>query len=176
MEPDLDLRTHLSSAIQALGVVKPEAEGVLLPLLEECLVYGPRAVGTKLRKQGEQLARAEKKALGLRANAFLTREVLELLTELGRKDPIRAIECTLGRASFDFYRHRSVSGGRKAGFDAFRVMGAHNECRGCSRYGNGEHHLHTGDEVLSGIPPSDCDREMCALAVNVHIDFLAGVK
>lgn len=47
---------------------------------------------TSLRKAGSVLAKDELRDLGIRSNVIVSREFLEVLTEKGRKDPIRAAQ------------------------------------------------------------------------------------
>lgn len=64
-------RQAIKEAISALGLIRPEAEDRMLALLRDQMDIHPRQISTGYRKEGEQLPKEEKKALGLRSNAFL---------------------------------------------------------------------------------------------------------
>ena len=95
-------------AVEHLGLLKPGAAATIKDLL--CDFHGehPRSVCTTYRKMGGQLSDDEKRAIGIRANAFLSRAALAEISEKGMLDPIRAHEITLLRASFVIFRHRNA--------------------------------------------------------------------
>lgn len=95
-------------AIQSLGLIKPDAEHVITNILE-MMVGGDRANTTVRRKEEPQLTREEKKALGLRSNAFMSVAALGDLTEAGKAIPLYAHENTALRAFFTTCRHRDVN-------------------------------------------------------------------
>lgn len=73
----------------------------------------PRTAATAWRKVGEQVSDEEKRLLGIRANAFFSRQALGELAEKGFADPLRAHELTLLRTTFVMFRHRDASTYRK---------------------------------------------------------------
>lgn len=95
-------RQAVREAITALGLIVSEAEDRMLALLRDQMDIHPRQISTIYRKEGEQLSRDEKKGLGLRSNAFLSRQAFEDLTEDGRDEPLTAHETVLLRATFTF--------------------------------------------------------------------------
>lgn len=156
-------------AISTLGYLKPDAEADIAKILPLCFRYGPRAVATKYRKHGEQISDDEKRALGLRRNAFYSRRVFSLLTEKGRSSPIEGIVLTLSRAGHILHRQNAIDGAQKVADAKIMMVGFDMECEGCQR--SNKQIIETRD--ASPLPPNDCRRENCGLMFNVHIDFLA---
>ena len=95
-------------AVEHLGLLKPEAAATIKDLLSDFQGEHPRSVCTAYRKMDEQLSDDEKRAIGIRANASLSRAALAEISEKGMLDPIRAHETTLLRASFVIFRHRNA--------------------------------------------------------------------
>lgn len=87
----LDLNTMrlavAREAINRLGLLKKEAETIIYHLLDGRFVEHPRALSSAYRKDGEQLTNDEKRALGLRSNAFFSRKAFEELTTKGKDAP-----------------------------------------------------------------------------------------
>lgn len=101
-------RQAIKEAISALGLIRPESEDRMLALLRDRMDIHPRQISTGYRKEGEQLSKEEKKALGLRSNAFLSRQAFEDLTEDGRDEPLTSHETVLLRATFTVNRCRTL--------------------------------------------------------------------
>lgn len=158
----------LNEAIAALGYLNTEAFEHLLPLMPRCLYEHPRQVATWLRKQGEQISPAEKKALGIRRNAFMSRQALADLTAKGLASPLKAHEVTLLRATFSMFRLRTITNGLNSGAAEFRFSATHSECRGCERLQGSFALRH---EVSPDSPP-DCSREACSLHIDAKFDWL----
>jgi hypothetical protein len=114
-------------AVAHLGLLKPAAEPTILRLLENRAGEHPRTVATAWRKAGEQVSAEQKRMLGIRVNAFLSREALDELAERGFADPLRAHELTLLRATFVLFRHRTAVSYQK-------VMAEHPDVRMEVRY------------------------------------------
>lgn len=155
---------HVLSAIDRLGYVRFEYATMLAILLEDGGTATPRDLARLFRSFGTPLDPDERKALGLHPNALLTREALAALTELGRQDPIHALETTLEAASSSHSRASVVAAGTRLGGGKFCVTGKFGECRGCRRL-NGQ--VVTKD-FLDAIPPIDCTREACALGLKPY--------
>lgn len=100
-------------AIAALGLVISEAEGIIWHMLDFRLTDHPKARTTAYRKDGEQLSADEKRALGLRSNAFLSRRAFAELSPVGMASPLEAHERTLLRASFSLLRYRAIQNSPK---------------------------------------------------------------
>lgn len=156
-------------AISALGYLNVEAEADIAKILPLCFQHGPRAVATKYRKHGEQISDDDKRALGLRRNAFYSKRAFALLTEKGRSNPLEGIVLTLSRAGHTVARWRTVQNGKPVADAKIIMLGFDRTCPGCSRLN--KQIVETAD--ASPFPPHDCDRENCGLLFNVHIDFLA---
>ncbi|ANL74256.1 hypothetical protein AMC83_PA00029 (plasmid) [Rhizobium phaseoli] len=101
-------RQAVREAISALGLIKPSAEDTMVGFLGDEMEIDPRQTLTAYRKGGEQLSKDEKRALGLRSNAFLSRRAHEDLTEAGREVPLKAHETVLLRATFTLNRYRTL--------------------------------------------------------------------
>lgn len=114
-------------AVARLGLLKPGAEPTIVTLLENRAGEHPRTAATALRRAGEQLSDEEKRMLGIRPNAFFSRQALDELGEKGFADPLRAHETTLLRATFVMFRHRNALSYRK-------VMKEHPRVRMTVRY------------------------------------------
>ncbi|MQV12175.1 hypothetical protein GHL01_00250 [Sinorhizobium meliloti] len=114
-------RQAVREAISALGLIKPEAEDTILGLFADEMETHPRQTLTEYRK-GEQLTKEEKKAVGLRSNAFLSRQAFNDLTEAGLENPLKAHEAVLLRATFTFQRYRSLQSIRSSGLVGDKVF------------------------------------------------------
>ena len=95
-------------AVERLGLLRPEAAETIIDLLSNFQGEHPRSACAAYRKTGEQLSDDEKRAIGIRSNAYLSRAALAEISEKGMEDPIRAHETTLLRASFVILRHRNA--------------------------------------------------------------------
>lgn len=159
-------------AVETLGLLTPEA----LTTLEEQLRLGtaehPRAIATAYRKFGEQLSREEKKAAGIRANAFMSRRAFGELTQSGRANPLDAHESTLLRASFTVSRFEKISrpvpdavAGNLAGY---RYLTISPDCPFCSRM-DGQV---VGFDEVTVLPSPECTCPTANYIVNQHFDWL----
>ena len=128
-------RLAVDEAIRHLGLVIPGAGPAIAAMFDDLPHLSPRGIATAHRKKGEQLSVKEKKALGLRSNAFLGREAHAELTEAGRRDPLAAHETVLLRALFSVLRARMVNNSLAAGFERFQYRGVNADCPFCSRSG-----------------------------------------
>lgn len=108
LTPDEMRSIAAREAVNHLGFLKPECESMIVEQLSGAGFDRPDAGTTSRRKLEPQLTKEEKKALGLRANAFMSKAALDDLTELGRARPLNAHEQTVLRATFTMFRHRDV--------------------------------------------------------------------
>lgn len=155
---------HVLLAIERLDYVRFEYAAMLAILLEDGGTASPRDLARLFRSFGTPLEPEARKALGLHPNALLTEEALAALTDLGRQDPIHALETTLEAASWSYARESVVATGARVGGAKFCVEGKFGECRGCRRLNN---QVVTKD-FLTAIPPIDCTREACALGLKPY--------
>lgn len=114
-------------AVARLRLLRPAAEPTIVTMLENRAGEHPRTVATAWRKAGEQVSAEEKRMLGIRPNAFLSREALNELAERRSADPLRAHELTLLRTNFVMFRHRNAVSYQK-------VMAEYPEVRMAVRY------------------------------------------
>jgi len=160
---------YAEESIDSLGYIRKEYKMILAALLSLCESHHPREVATKYRKRGEQISVENKRALGLRANAFFSVDAYNALTEKGLRQPIDAFELTLSRAILSFFRARSISNTISLGYDQVKYDGPFPDCPGCARLNKLIVHV----DNASSTPPTDCSRGSCALSLQLHIDFCA---
>lgn len=163
-------------AVEQLGLLTTCAIPTIARLLQEEMRDHPRTITLAYRKEGEQVADAEKKALGIRKSSFLSRAALAEMTAAGLKDPLTAHETTLLRATFTLNRHRCVAqdsklkaqlGKRFAGFEHEAVNG---KCPACNRLQG----LVTQAAEAAIMPPTDCISGCTAnYSIRPKIDWFA---
>jgi hypothetical protein len=169
MRHPTDTLYWVDEAIQSLGYIKPEAAKTLARLIDTHKNEAAKAIATRHRKDGPQVSTDEKKALGIRANAFLSIAAKAELTEKGLDCPLVAHEQTILRASLAASRAASISQEQAFGVEQWRFCGTGvDNCPGCKRL---------DDKVISideAVPtgPHDCARDACAAAYSPSIDFL----
>lgn len=100
-------RLAVREAISSLGLIKPETEDKIIGFLVDKMGNHPEQTLTDYRK-GEQLTKEEKKAIGLRSNAFMSRHAFEDLTEAGLQCPLKAHETVLLRVTFTLLRYKAL--------------------------------------------------------------------
>lgn len=166
-------------AVTTLGLLTPDAIPTIARLLNADLSEHPRAIATRSRKEGEQLADADKKVLGIRKNGFLSKRALAEITPLGIATPLTAHKTTLLRATFSLIRHHRIVEGEQARESLGRVFGGylhetlHRDCLACNRL-NGKL---TDAANAAIIPPADCVSGCFAnYGIRAKIDWLAGVE
>ncbi len=163
-------------AVTTLRLLLPQAVPTIAGLMTPLTFDHPRAIATRYRKGGEQLDDAEKKALGIRRNGFLSKLALAEIAPLGLEQPLIAHETTLLRATFTVMRHRRVEEGEKArkqfgkGFLGYEHIALHRECPACNLL----HGRITDAENASVMPPPECVPGCYAnYDIRLKIDFLA---
>lgn len=161
--------SHIEKSISRLGYVKPEYAPTLAIIMEEHEGQHPHQIARLFRQHGQPLPAEIKRQLGIRTNTDMTAEAVDALTQRGLSEPIKGLEYTLLDASFGYFRERSVTQARDAGYDRFKISGMFaGECVGCARM-NGQ--IATGD-ILADLPPHDCERQACGLGLTLNIDFI----
>jgi hypothetical protein len=165
---------RLAAAREAIGnlaLIVAEAEDIIWHMLDFRLTDHPRARATAYRKNGEQLSPDEKRALGLRSNAFLSRRAFAEITEAGLISPLEAHEKVLLRASFSLFRYRTIQNARQAvGLpDTYKYDVLNLDCPACEKL---DGKITTGDEAYLFAPPR-CRCETANFAFALHIDWLA---
>jgi len=166
-------RYFAEEAIRSLGYLKPDAVNTVVSFMGDELVVHPRETATSYRKHGEQIDDDEKKSLGIRKNAFMSRRTLDDLTEKGRTRPLEAHEVTTLRATFAMTRTRNIAQANDLGYDEFKISSAiDGRCAACDAL--------EGLVVRGGMapifPPPDCECETGRYVLQVQIDFLAGLE
>lgn len=168
-------RQAVKEAISALGLIKPEAEDVMLSMLRDEMDIHPRQTLTGYRKV-DQLSKEEKRAVGLRSNALLSRQAFEDLTENGLGAPLTAHETVLLRATFTLNRYRTIEGLKKPEIKAMKAFqGIKYDVRGmsCPVCGplNGKVIQVEDAEIF---PLKGCACDTANFTYRPHMDFLAG--
>jgi hypothetical protein len=164
-------------AVTRLGCLKPYAIPTIMSLMKDGMVEHPRAIATAYRKDGDQLSRDEKKALGIRANAFMSRRAFEELSEKGRANPLAAHETTLLRAMFAENRfNRLTSHGLPDDLaryvEGFKYDTLTRDCPFCSRV---DGTVVPADEVAI-LPAADCQCETANYMISPKIDWLKNIE
>lgn len=167
MTRSAELRIWVDEAIQSLGYIKPEAASKLVKLIERNESQHPKHISTSYRKAGTQLSRDEKKALGLRANAFMSKEALSDVSDKGLMMPLAAHEETILRAALAWSRAKSIASEKDMGVRKWECLAPFPaECPGCKRLDRKI--VAASDAVPTG--PNDCFRDSCAISFTPQID------
>ena len=163
-------------AVATLGLLRPEATTIIASLISDSMVEHPRAICLGYRKTGEQVAALEKKALGIRPNAFLSVAAHADLTAAGRKRALVAHEITLLRATFTLNRRKSVLQAMTLEAThkpvSLRFNLSHHDCAQCIKL-NGK--LLPLDDAFV-LPHKGCRCETASYSLNPKVDWLAGVR
>jgi hypothetical protein len=132
MKNSTELRAWVDEAIQCLGYIKPEAASKIVKLIQDNESQHPKQISTSYRKEGEPLSGDEKKMLGIRSNAMMSKQALDDLTEKGRAVPLAAHEQTILRASLAWGRAKSISSEKDVGVGKWECLAPFpSECPGC---------------------------------------------
>jgi SPP1 gp7 family putative phage head morphogenesis protein len=153
----------VEKAIGDTALIEPEFAPAIAKLAADFQFSSARSAGLSLRKRLPQLAREEKKELGLRANAFFSREAESMLTDKGRKQPIEAFETV-------FLRVISINTGNRSEKQATAVgateymwcsVGDERTCPECR--GRDGKFFRYDDRIRIGFPGncSSCSAENC---------------
>jgi len=164
-------------AVMRLAYLKPEAIPVIVSLMKDGMAEHPRAIATAYRKDGDQLSVEEKKAAGIRANAFMSRRAFGDLSDKGKANPLAAHEVTLLRAMFAENRfNRIVSHGLTDDlmryFDGFKYDTLTRDCPFCGRVDG----TVVKPEEVSILPALDCTCETANYRISPQVGWLKGVE
>lgn len=171
-DDSFDARAALE-AIDSLGYLLPSALPSILALLQDAVTEHPKKVCARYRGTGAQLSRDEKRAIGVRANNFLSRKAFDELTDRGKSIPLQAHELTLLRTEFTLCRKSLISQAKDPEFGPlarFTHVQFSARCQGCTRL---KSFGRVPAEHVQIMPPIDCETEACNLMVDVHMDWLA---
>lgn len=164
----IEFQALAREAIERLGYIKPEFEGTIAVLLEQSCLRGPGAVATWYCGVGDQISSEEKRALGLGSTTRFSRNALELLTERGRRNLLRAHVATLDDGLRRLRWQDSCGKAYDQGTDRLKIIGPHRDCRGC--LGLSGRTISSRDAVL--LPPAECDMELCQLVLQPWPEWL----
>lgn len=168
-------RLAAQEAVDNLRLLKPHTVSTVDRLLTQAQELHPRTICSAYRKQGKQLPDEEKKRLGIRKNGFMSREALEEISELGLKDPIRAHELTVLRASFALFRHRNAISAQRfireqpeLPIEVQYDVSHPDACEKCKAL----HHKPVGPD-WGLLPPSGCTCVTAPYGLHIHADWFA---
>lgn len=161
-------RDCAAEAVEALGYLKPSAIDSIASMIEGVLVNHSKSITTDYRRTGEQISNEEKKALGIRKNAFMNQQALADLTDKGLAKPLDAHELTLRRALFSTQRIKTIRQGWDRGIDEFEHSSFDRQCPACDVLDK---------KITSGayahiFPPRGCTCETGRYGLSIHIDFI----
>lgn len=163
-------------AVSHLGYLKPDAVQTIVSMMTGGMIEHPRSITPAYRKDGEQLSREEKKALGIRANGFMSRRAFDDLSEIVKSLPLTAHEATLLRAVFTENRFNRImaldlTDELRPLFDGFRYDAATLDCPFCRRVDG----TVVTPESAAILPSPECVCETANYAISPKFDFLKGV-
>lgn len=165
----------VDEAISRLGLVNEKARPALINMLHDDQGQHPRSLCTAYRKAGAQISKEELKAIGLRANAYMSREALAEITDAGREKPLEAHVDTLLRAYFTYARWRTFQsaevavkqGAVKREALLFKYDMLQPVCECCAKL-NGEP---TTPETAHIVPPETCKCVTANYSIPMRIDW-----
>lgn len=102
------LEIAVDEAIARLAYLTAAARPALMTMLQDDRGLHPRALCTAHRKAGHPLTRDELRAIGLRANAFMSQQAFAEITAAGRANSLDAHMLTLLRAVFTVSRWKTL--------------------------------------------------------------------
>ena len=168
--PETITSDALDEALQHLGLLDHSAKPNLEKIIGQCREKGFTAVATEYRKQGEQLDKTEKKALGIRSNSFMSKQAASELTEKGKVKPLDAHFLTLWRADFTIDRAQRIVGIAGYEHSQIRKRGFHND--GCSICDASREQIVKPHEA-SPFPPVECPNSACCMMFVAGVDHAA---
>lgn len=168
--PDTIVGDAIDEAVGHLGLLKPSAKPSIEALISRCMAEGFKAVALSHRKDGEQLGKEEKRALGIRSNGFMSRRAASELSETGRLKPLEAHFLTLWRADFTIDRAKRIVAASAQEFGRINQLGGHRDgCAFCTE---------NYDKVIdpftaSPFPPAVCPNAACGMMFHASVDRVA---
>ncbi|MCF1464257.1 hypothetical protein FS827_23450 [Agrobacterium vitis] len=171
-------RLAVREAISRLELIVSEAEDRILFLIRDQLDIHPQQIAIDYRKNGEQLSKDEKKALGLRSSVFFSRQAYKDLTEEGCKKPLNAHETVLLRATFTYNRYRTLESFKEdhwknlKGFEGVKYDVMTMNCPWCRKM---ESKVVQVEDALI-FPSEECICETANYGFRAQIDFLADIE
>ncbi|WP_323810207.1 hypothetical protein [Sphingobium baderi] len=163
-------------AVEHLGLIKSGAIATIVGMMHG-LAEHPRAIATAYRKDGAQLSRDEKKAAHIRANAFMSRQAYEDLTDKGKANPLNGHELTLLRAGFTENRYRRIRlhdetpDNIKDYFVGFEYQTHSSDCPFCKRVDG----TIVQNAEVAILPSPDCVCETANYFVSAKMDWLKNI-
>lgn len=164
----------VDEAIRRLGLLHPTARTAILTMMQDEEGQHPRSLCTAYRKAGDQISKGELKAIGLRANAFMSREALAEITPAGLENPLEAHVSTLLRSYFTVSRWRSFQSADelvRRGVASEAILYKYDMlppvCE-CCRKLDGEP---TTPETAHILPPDDCECGTANYSIQQRVDW-----
>jgi hypothetical protein len=169
----------VDEAIRRLGFLHPSTRTAILTMMQDEQGQHPRSLCTAYRKMGEQISKEQLKAIGLRANAFMSREALADITEAGLENPLEAHVSTLLRSYFTVSRWRSFQSADeliRQGIAQEAILYKYDMlppvCE-CCRKLDGEP---TTPDTAHILPPEDCGCETANYSIQQRVDWFHNLK
>tara|TARA_R110000782_G_scaffold40150_5_gene92804 strand:+ start:57 stop:611 length:555 start_codon:yes stop_codon:yes gene_type:complete len=169
----------VDEAIRRLGLLNSTARTTILTMMQDEHGQHPRSLCTAYRKAGDQISKEELKAIGLRANAFMSREALTEITHAGLENPLEAHVSTLLRSYFTVSRWRSFQSADelvRRGVASKAILYKYEMLPpvcGCCRKLDGD--LTTPDTAHI-LPPEDCECVTSNYSIQQRVDWLYDLK
>ncbi len=168
--PDTIRSDAIDEALNHLGLLKSSAKPSIESLINRCMAEGFKAVALSHRKDGEQLNKDEKKALGIRSNAFMSKRAASELSEKGKLKPLEAHYLTLWRADFTIDRAKRILTASSHEFGRISQLGAHRDgCAFCTEH----YDSYIDPFTASPFPPAECPNAACGMMYHASVDWVA---
>ncbi|MFH3479243.1 hypothetical protein [Xanthobacter variabilis] len=162
------LRPHVERAIATMGLIDPQYTEWVLELFHRHQFSRSEGVALAARKALDQMTPAEKAAIGVRSNAFMSRAYYAHLSDKGKTDPLNALEFTLRLAFFLRCRARDIENMKRAGCEFATADGIFAEtCGGCRRINNTRYRL----SEIPNLPIEGCEEQVCAVSFRGEVTF-----
>jgi hypothetical protein len=152
MKIETRIQFWVDESISALGYLKPSAASTVCDLIssnQDSRLY---------RKQGVQLTPDEKRNLGIKNSASMSKAAVSELTAKGLAAPLLAHEATIMRSSFSISRATQLEKDLSHGFSHWECVG-HSDCPICKTLDGKKFSIQ--EIAISG--PSKCPRDACTI-------------
>ncbi|UWS78308.1 hypothetical protein N1037_13605 [Phaeobacter sp. G2] len=168
--PDTITSDTIDEAFEHLGLLKPSAKPSIEAAIHRCMAEGFKAVALSHRKDGKQLSKEAKKALGIRSNAFMSKRAASELSEKGKLKPLEAHFLTLWRADFTIDRAKRILTASGHEFGSISQLGAHRDgCAFCTE----NYDSYIDPFTASPFPPAECPNAACGMMYHASVDWVA---
>lgn len=165
----LEVEPFVREAARALGYVREDCVEWLAKEIAKYFFHGK--ADYHIRREGEQLTKDEKKALGLDPYTHLSQKVFDCLTEKGLRDPLENFRTTCSRITKNLFREaerRKLARMANKKFKVFKHVqfrtGPREPCAAARKLA--DRIFPIGQQP--DLPLKDCDREVCSCWYLLH--------